>query len=135
MKTCPSCGHVTESASADDGSTNAERTEGAEETEQGREETKGAPPQKDGTREDQEKESLQAQIRELEQELAQTKLQMVEANCKIQVTPDHQMDTDTKHLSHVQRKLLCHSLTGSFRSKRCSARGLVCSAMLRIILK
>ncbi|XP_070835719.1 rab GTPase-activating protein 1-like [Chaetodon trifascialis] len=33
---------------------------------------------------DQENESLKAQIRELEQELAQTKLQMVEAKCKIQ---------------------------------------------------
>lgn len=32
-----------------------------------------------------ENESLKAQIRELEQELAQTKLQMVEAKCKIQV--------------------------------------------------
>lgn len=32
-----------------------------------------------------ENESLRAQIRELEQELAQTKLQMVEAKCKIQV--------------------------------------------------
>lgn len=37
---------------------------------------------------DQEKESLKAQIRELEQELAQTKLQMVESKCKIQVRPD-----------------------------------------------
>lgn len=32
-----------------------------------------------------ENESLKAQIRELEKELAQTKLQMVEAKCKIQV--------------------------------------------------
>ncbi|XP_029350462.1 rab GTPase-activating protein 1-like isoform X1 [Echeneis naucrates] len=35
-------------------------------------------------RKEREKESLKAQIRELEQELAQTKLQMVEAKCKIQ---------------------------------------------------
>lgn len=35
--------------------------------------------------EDQEKESLRAQIRNVEKELAQTKLQMVEANCRIQV--------------------------------------------------
>ncbi|XP_054652781.1 rab GTPase-activating protein 1-like [Dunckerocampus dactyliophorus] len=35
-------------------------------------------------REDQEKASLKAQIRQLEKELAQTKLQMVEAKCKIQ---------------------------------------------------
>lgn len=36
-------------------------------------------------RDEQEKESLKAQIRELQQDLAQTKLQMVEAKCKIQV--------------------------------------------------
>lgn len=33
-----------------------------------------------------EEESLEAQIRELEQDLAQTKLKMVEARCKIQVS-------------------------------------------------
>ena len=36
-------------------------------------------------RDEQEKKSLRAQIRELEQELAKTKLQMVEAKCSIQV--------------------------------------------------
>lgn len=35
--------------------------------------------------EDEEEESLKAQIRELEQDLVQTKLKMVEANCRIQV--------------------------------------------------
>ncbi len=34
---------------------------------------------------DEEKDSLKAQLRELELELAQTKLQLVEAKCKIQV--------------------------------------------------
>lgn len=43
-----------------------------------------------------EEESLKAQIRELEQDLAQTKLKMVEARCKIQVSaerggPEHLM--------------------------------------------
>lgn len=33
-----------------------------------------------------EEESLKAQIRELEQDLAQTKLRMVEARCRIQVS-------------------------------------------------
>lgn len=45
-------------------------------------------PKKAAQRDDQEKESLKAQIRELEQQLAQTKLQMVESKCKIQVRPD-----------------------------------------------
>lgn len=35
---------------------------------------------------EEEEESLKAQIRELEQDLAQTKLKMVEARCKIQVS-------------------------------------------------
>lgn len=35
---------------------------------------------------DEEKDSLKAQLRELELELAQTKLQLVEAKCKIQVS-------------------------------------------------
>lgn len=46
---------------------------------------KKSPPWKSS---EQENESLRAQIRELEQELAQTKLQMVEAKCKIQVRVD-----------------------------------------------
>lgn len=37
---------------------------------------------------DEEKEGLKNQLREMELELAQTKLQLVEAECKIQVSPD-----------------------------------------------
>lgn len=37
---------------------------------------------------DEEKEGLKNQLREMELELAQTKLQLVEAECKIQV-PEH----------------------------------------------
>lgn len=56
-------------------------------TEQGQDEDSEGPrqDQTEKRKEDQEKESIRAQIRELEQELAQTKLQMVEAKCKIQV--------------------------------------------------
>uniref|UniRef100_A0A3B4B4G9 RAB GTPase activating protein 1-like 2 n=1 Tax=Periophthalmus magnuspinnatus TaxID=409849 RepID=A0A3B4B4G9_9GOBI len=46
----------------------------------------GAP--QDSSRDGKEKESFKDQIRELEQELARTKLQMVEAKCKIQVQKD-----------------------------------------------
>ncbi|KAM6973034.1 rab GTPase-activating protein 1-like [Aplochiton taeniatus] len=42
------------------------------------------PDQGRAQRKDSEKETLAAEVRELEQELVQTKLQMVEANCKIQ---------------------------------------------------
>lgn len=37
---------------------------------------------------DEEKEGLKNQLREMELELAQTKLQLVEAECKIQVSPE-----------------------------------------------
>lgn len=57
-------------------------------TEPGGDEDNKGPAKAEQRRDDQEKESLKAQVRELEQELAQTKLQMVEANCKIQVRPD-----------------------------------------------
>uniref|UniRef100_A0A3P9P0G3 RAB GTPase activating protein 1-like 2 n=1 Tax=Poecilia reticulata TaxID=8081 RepID=A0A3P9P0G3_POERE len=54
------------------------------EVEPGGRESDESPRQQGRNRKDQEKESLKAQIRELEKELAQTKLQVVEANCKIQ---------------------------------------------------
>lgn len=47
-------------------------------------------------RNEREKESLRVQIRELKQDLAQTKLQMVEAKCKIQVRPSNH-HTITQH--------------------------------------
>lgn len=45
---------------------------------------------------DEEKDSLKAQLRELELELAQTKLQLVEAKCKIQV----RLYSTGSHMSH-----------------------------------
>lgn len=58
-------------------------------------------------REDQEREALSAQIRELERELAQTKLQMVEAKCKIQVRPSHDqklIHTQSTHVNTLQER-------------------------------
>ncbi|XP_035465518.1 rab GTPase-activating protein 1-like isoform X1 [Scophthalmus maximus] len=62
----------------------AARTEGPGTADAGRREDSAGPTRAEQTREDQEKESLRAQTRELEQDLAQTKLQMVEAKCRIQ---------------------------------------------------
>lgn len=70
-----------ESATAQDSAA----IEGHGVTELGRDEDSEGPRKAEQRRDDQEKESLKTQIRELEQELAQTKLQMVEAKCKIQV--------------------------------------------------
>uniref|UniRef100_A0A8D3D1Z9 Rab GTPase-activating protein 1-like n=1 Tax=Scophthalmus maximus TaxID=52904 RepID=A0A8D3D1Z9_SCOMX len=64
----------------------AARTEGPGTADAGRREDSAGPTRAEQTREDQEKESLRAQTRELEQDLAQTKLQMVEAKCRIQVS-------------------------------------------------
>ncbi|XP_034380979.1 rab GTPase-activating protein 1-like [Cyclopterus lumpus] len=63
-----------------------EPTGGRGATEPGREEDAGGPggAAVQRRRDAREKESLRAQTRELEQDLAKTKLQMVEANCKIQ---------------------------------------------------
>lgn len=77
MKACPSCRHIvkpdeTVAVTEDQGTTDQDKN------------TTG-PTAAEQRREDQEKVSLKAQIRQLEQQLAQTKLQMVEAKCKIQV--------------------------------------------------
>lgn len=45
----------------------------------------GSPCEDRGAESDDEKDSLKKQLREMELELAQTKLQLVEAKCKIQV--------------------------------------------------
>ena len=66
-----------------------------------------------GEETDEEKEDLKNQLREMELELAQTKLQLVEAECKIQVgqhtvVTDVTVDTDTlkEPLSHLSGHFL-----------------------------
>lgn len=71
---CPHCRHLTEPAGpAQDSEDHEVKC------------NKDRPQQGEQKRDNQEEESLKAQIRELEQDLAQTKLKMVEARCKIQV--------------------------------------------------
>lgn len=84
VEVCSQCRHVAESIPAGHSTATPVHVE----TEPGGQESGESPQLEDGNRKDQEKESLKAQIRELEKELAQTKLQMVEANCKIQVKSD-----------------------------------------------
>ncbi|XP_037603379.1 rab GTPase-activating protein 1-like [Sebastes umbrosus] len=59
---------------------------------------------------DLEKESLKAQITELEQELAQTKLQMVEAKCKIQEL-EHQKGILTNDLQDAKNTWISKAFT------------------------
>uniref|UniRef100_A0A3B3U3R7 Rab GTPase-activating protein 1-like, isoform 10 n=1 Tax=Poecilia latipinna TaxID=48699 RepID=A0A3B3U3R7_9TELE len=64
----------------------------------------------DGNGKDQEKESLKAQIRELERELVQTKLQVVEANCKIQEL-EHQKGVLANDLQEAKNNWISKALT------------------------
>uniref|UniRef100_A0A3B4UHN8 RAB GTPase activating protein 1-like 2 n=1 Tax=Seriola dumerili TaxID=41447 RepID=A0A3B4UHN8_SERDU len=77
------------------------------------------PPTAEQRREDKEKESLKVQIRELEQELAQTKLQMVEAKCKIQEL-EHQRGLLTNDLQEAKNSWI----SKAFTSLRTSSGGL-----------
>uniref|UniRef100_A0A4W6E8Q4 RAB GTPase activating protein 1-like 2 n=1 Tax=Lates calcarifer TaxID=8187 RepID=A0A4W6E8Q4_LATCA len=76
-------------------------------------------PRQDRTRENQEKESLKTQIRELEQELVQTKLQMVEAKCKIQEL-EHQNGLLASDLQEAKNNWI----SKAFTSLRTSSGGL-----------
>ncbi|XP_061700315.1 rab GTPase-activating protein 1-like isoform X2 [Syngnathoides biaculeatus] len=69
-------------------------------------------------RENQEKESLRAQIRQLEKELAQTKLQVVEANCKIQ-----ELEHERGILANDLQDARNNWISKAFTSLRTSADG------------
>lgn len=76
-RACPHCQHLTESSAPPTAAQDSEDHEMNQDS----------PKQM----QEEEKESLKAQIRELEQDLAQTKLKMVEAKCRIQVRAENKM--------------------------------------------
>ncbi|CAN9502435.1 unnamed protein product [Ophioblennius macclurei] len=79
-----------------------------------------ATPTPEGLRRDsQEKESLKAQIRELERDLAQTKLLMVEAKCKIQ-----ELEHDKGILANDLQEAKNNWISKAFTSLRTSGGGL-----------
>ncbi|XP_077476376.1 rab GTPase-activating protein 1-like isoform X2 [Stigmatopora argus] len=84
LKACPRCsGAAAAECGEERGSCEEEESEaGVPEWEQLRPD--GTPTAAEVRRRDREEASLKAQMRQLEKELAQTKLQVVEANCKIQ---------------------------------------------------
>ncbi|XP_012709376.2 rab GTPase-activating protein 1-like isoform X1 [Fundulus heteroclitus] len=110
LAACSQCRHVAEAITAGRSSETAAPTEGKEATEQGRQESSETPPRADWIREDQEKESLSAQIRELEKELVQTKLQVVEANCKIQEL-EHQKGVLASDVQQAKNNWISKALT------------------------
>ncbi|XP_069008696.1 rab GTPase-activating protein 1-like [Embiotoca jacksoni] len=122
IKVCSYCQHAVESDEPPSSSQNSEtaaQTEGRGTSEQGREENNAGPRQAEQRREDQEKEALRTQIRELEQELAQTKLQMVEAKCKIQEL-EHQKGILANDLQEAKNSWI----SKTFTSLRTSSGGL-----------
>ncbi|MEQ2174337.1 hypothetical protein GOODEAATRI_006969, partial [Goodea atripinnis] len=110
IEACSQCRHISESITAGHSSETAMPTEGLEVTEQGRQAFNESPPRVDRIRENQEKESLKAQIRELEKELAQTKLQVVETNCKIQEL-EHQNRVLANDLQETKNNWISKALT------------------------
>ncbi|XP_008290082.1 rab GTPase-activating protein 1-like, isoform 10 [Stegastes partitus] len=128
MRACSCCQHVVESDESSDAgqsSAAAGQTEGRGMTKQGSEESDAGPRKEEEEEEeeqrieDREKESLRTQIRELEQELVQTKLQMVEAKCKIQEL-EHQKGILSNDLQESKNNWI----SKAFTSLRTSSGGL-----------
>ncbi|XP_026195806.1 rab GTPase-activating protein 1-like isoform X2 [Anabas testudineus] len=121
VKECAHCRltvETDESSILGQDSSTAALTESHRLTEQGQDEGNQGPTQ--GRRkEEQERESISAQIRELEQELAQTKLQLVEAKCKIQEL-EHQKGALANELNEAKNSWI----SKAFTSLRTSSRGL-----------
>ncbi|KAF7201520.1 rab GTPase-activating protein 1-like [Nothobranchius furzeri] len=110
MKACPSCRHNEESVPPEHNSEEAVQTNSREVAEKDMEDTNRGPSQDDGMKENQETEFLKAQITELERELVQTKLQMVEAKCKIQDL-EHQKTVLTNDLQEAKYSWISKAFT------------------------
>ncbi|XP_007578438.1 rab GTPase-activating protein 1-like [Poecilia formosa] len=106
IEACSQCRHVAESIPTGHGADTPVHVE----AEPGGRESDESPRQEDGNGKDQEKESLKAQIRALERELAQTKLQVVEANCKIQEL-EHQKGVLANDLQEAKNNWISKALT------------------------
>ncbi|KAI3367566.1 hypothetical protein L3Q82_026421, partial [Scortum barcoo] len=110
VKACSCCQHVME---ADEPSTAAQHLAaggGHAVTDPGQDKDSEGPRKAEQRGDDQEKESLRAQVRELEQELAQTKLQMVEAKCKIQEL-EHQRGILASELQDAKNSWISKAFT------------------------
>ncbi|KAM7376087.1 hypothetical protein PAMP_005834 [Pampus punctatissimus] len=117
VKVCSRCQHIVESGQNSPTAAPAGNLNLMSEPSQ--DENATGPTEAEQRKEDQEKESLKAQIRELEQDLAQTKLQMVEAKCKIQEL-EHQRGILTNDLQEARNSWI----SKAFTSLRTSTGGL-----------
>ncbi|XP_030575211.1 rab GTPase-activating protein 1-like [Archocentrus centrarchus] len=122
IKACSHCQHTVKSDEPFDIGENSETEEQTDHqriSEQGREEKAEGSRMEEQKRREQEKEVLRAQIRELEQELVQTKLQMVETTCKIQDL-EHQKGILADDLQEAKNSWI----SKTFTSLRTSSGGL-----------
>ncbi|XP_036928652.1 rab GTPase-activating protein 1-like [Acanthopagrus latus] len=110
LRTCPRCQHVIDSGELAATAQDSAATEGHGMIESGQREDSESPRKAEQRRDEEEKESLKAQIRELEQELAQTKLQMVEAKCKIQEL-EHQKGILANDLQEAKNSWISKAFT------------------------
>ncbi|RVE57364.1 hypothetical protein OJAV_G00215520 [Oryzias javanicus] len=117
IKDCPRCQHAAGSLLESYNSKEEEQTGVSQKTEE-EEPDPAFTPLDQRRQEDQEKESLRAQIRNVEKELAQTKLQMVEANCRIQEL-EHQKGVLSNNLQEAKNSWI----NKAFMSLRTSGSG------------
>uniref|UniRef100_A0A3Q2Z249 RAB GTPase activating protein 1-like 2 n=1 Tax=Hippocampus comes TaxID=109280 RepID=A0A3Q2Z249_HIPCM len=124
VKACPRCSHhvaeYQEGEASDcrsDAPTSPSHDRGAA-VAPGWEQQHSGPTEAELRRENQERASLKAQIRQLEKELAQTKLQVVEANCKIQ-----EMEHERGILAHDLQDAKNNWISKAFTSLRTSTDG------------
>nr|XP_019953534.1 PREDICTED: rab GTPase-activating protein 1-like isoform X2 [Paralichthys olivaceus] len=115
VKACSRCQHIVDTD--EPSSPAAAQTEGLVMT-RAWDEDSAAPNKAEQRRQEQERESLRAQIRELEQELAQTKLQMVEAKCEIQ-----ELEHEKGLLSNQLQTAKNNWISKAFTSLRTSSGG------------
>ncbi|KAF3845054.1 hypothetical protein F7725_008217 [Dissostichus mawsoni] len=107
VKACSRCQHLIESEAA---SSTEAAIEGHGNTEPGQEEDDTSPKKEEQRRVEKEKESLGAEVKELEQELAKTKVHMVESKCKIQEL-EHQKGILANDLQEAKNSWISKAFT------------------------
>ncbi|KAG8013252.1 Rab GTPase-activating protein 1-like [Nibea albiflora] len=113
MKVCSRCRHVADSDKPSVTAQEPAAAEGHETPDPGRNEDSESLKKAEQRGDDEEKESLKAQIRELEQDLAQTKLQMVESKCKIQEL-EHEKGILAKDLEEAKNSWISKAFTAGW---------------------
>ncbi|XP_034063296.1 rab GTPase-activating protein 1-like [Gymnodraco acuticeps] len=107
VKACSCCRHLVESEAA---SSTEAAIESHGNTKPGQEEDDTSPKKEEQRRVEKEKESLGAEVKELEQELVKTKVHMVESKCKIQEL-EHQKGILANDLQEAKNSWISKAFT------------------------